>query len=327
MNNNNNNMNNMNNDNSTVNVLYQTETKFCYERYYLITDTTNDNITNTNDIINVNFIVNDETIKKCLESIENNDDENNDNKNNDNIKKEVIQNNDRYITNKYELLLPITCIQKEIINANDYEKNKFGSKVQKRMLIHESHETYLEKMSKINFNIPWIQNILNYKSETENILCDTQDILIIKDLKCNIPMNNIHNFVNELKKDKLNNINNNKEFIKEFPNFYAIAIFKNDHLLTHSLRSLTKEDVPILQRVQQEIIDYYKYTFQVNKEYIRIFFHYPPSFYHLHLHITLTTSEFIYSVDHCYLLDTVIKNLQMNSLYYAQDDMIISKII
>lgn len=67
--------------------------------------------------------------------------------------------------------------------------------------------------------------------------------------------------------------------------------------------------------LQKAIFDKYK----VRGSQLRIYFHYQPSFYHLHIHFTYLRHEApgIYA-EKSHLLDTVINNIEMMSDYYKK---------
>lgn len=142
-------------------------------------------------------------------------------------------------------------------------------------------------------NIDWIYNILNHESETENILYEDDDILFIYDCKCN--------------KQDLNS-------------FYALVFFKNERIL--SLRDLEQRHIPLLNYTKNKISDFMNNKFNIEKNKLRMYFHYPPSFWYLHIHVNLFDSfQDGILVDYCYMLHNVISNLTINNDYYKLIDM------
>ena len=60
----------------------------------------------------------------------------------------------------------------------------------------------------------------------------------------------------------------------------------------------------------------------MRKDSYRVYFHYPPTFYRLHLHIMgLDMHLKTCSVDKCHLLQSVLNNLRMMKDYYERSSL------
>ena len=189
------------------------------------------------------------------------------------------------VTTDYELM--------QIYPANNKDIYKFS--FHPRFSSLETWDQYnsIVRENALKQNIDWIYNILNHTSESENILYEDDDILFIYDYKCN--------------KEDLNG-------------FYALVFFKKERIL--SLRDLEQKHIPSLNYVKNRISDFMKEKFNIEKNKLRMYFHYPPSFWYLHIHVNLFDSfQDGILVDYCHMLTDVINNLTINKDYYKLIDM------
>ncbi|XP_009951711.1 PREDICTED: m7GpppX diphosphatase, partial [Leptosomus discolor] len=86
-----------------------------------------------------------------------------------------------------------------------------------------------------------------------------------------------------------------------------------------SLRDLTAEHLPLLRNVLREGQEAIAKRFGVPGSQLRIYLHYQPSYYHLHVHFTALGYEAPgSSVERAHLLADVIDNLATDSLYYQK---------
>lgn len=104
---------------------------------------------------------------------------------------------------------------------------------------------------------------------------------------------------------------------KTLETFYALAIVHKLNL--KSLRSLTADHLPLLRNIREKGLEAIKEKYKLERSQIRIYFHYQPSFYHLHVHFTYLKHEApgIYC-EKSHLLDTVIDNIELMSDYYQK---------
>ena len=161
------------------------------------------------------------------------------------------------------------------------------------------NETSLEFNSKIlpyikgiyKENIKWINDILYKNSEKERLLYKDEKIVIMIDVICNN--------------------------IKDINDFYILAIpFEN--LMT--IRDLRKKHIPILKLMKEKCIQIAS-SYNINSNQLYFFFHYHPSFYHLHLHCCVVNhKELSTKYFRCKMLETVILNLERNSHFYKNGD-------
>ncbi|XP_064606734.1 m7GpppX diphosphatase-like [Liolophura sinensis] len=163
-------------------------------------------------------------------------------------------------------------------------------------LVEETAEDYekitLPYLNQSQFSVQWVYNILEKKKESERILyedCDPETgFILIPDMKWDL---------------------------KDTSRLYLSAIVQ--HRALKSLRDLGPEHLPLLKNIlmsgQKAIQD--KYGVPPSK--LRIYFHYQPSYYHLHVHFTHVKLEAPGSgVERAHLLTDVINNIKLLPDYY-----------
>lgn len=99
--------------------------------------------------------------------------------------------------------------------------------------------------------------------------------------------------------------------------FYAVAIIHR--LNIKSIRVLNSEHLPLLKNIRDKGIDAIQNRYNLDRSQLRIYLHYQPSFYHLHIHFTYLQHDApgIFC-EKSHLLDTVIDNIELMSDYYQK---------
>ncbi|NXW13981.1 DCPS diphosphatase, partial [Circaetus pectoralis] len=140
----------------------------------------------------------------------------------------------------------------------------------------------------------WVYNILEKKAEADRIIFFNPDpcngFVLVPDFKWN------QNQLDDL---------------------YLIALIHRREV--KSLRDLTAEHIPLLRNILQEGKEAVVKHFGVPGSQLRIYLHYQPSYYHLHVHFTALGYDAPgSSVERAHLLADVIDNLAMDSMYYQK---------
>jgi m7GpppX diphosphatase len=185
------------------------------------------------------------------------------------------------ITN-YEITQTYPALEKEIKKFSYLPKNS-------SIETWDSYDKNIKLVAK-NQDINWIYNILSHKKESENILYEDEDMIFIYDFKCD-----------------QTNINN----------FYGLIFPKNDRIF--SIRDLELKHVKLLSSMRSKIEYFMKLKFNIEPDKLRMYFHYPPSFWYLHIHVNLF--DFLIpgiNVEYSHMLSTVIENLTIDSDYYKK---------
>ncbi|XP_026324530.1 m7GpppX diphosphatase [Hyposmocoma kahamanoa] len=165
-------------------------------------------------------------------------------------------------------------------------------------LVSETPELYqtltLPHIESKQFNIQWVYNILDGKKEQDRVIydnkCEKEGFLIVPDLKWD-----------GVTKETL----------------YLLAIVRRRGI--KSLRDLNETHLPLLKRVRDEGKKAILEKYNIPGTQLRIYLHYQPSYYHLHIHFTYLRHEApgIYA-EKSHLLETVINNIEMMNDYYQK---------
>lgn len=178
--------------------------------------------------------------------------------------------------------------------------------MQEMFFVQETFEEYknltLKFINETQLNLKWVDNILEHKTEVERIIYEDPD-----------PVNGFI-LLPDLKWDS-----------RVVDNLYVLAIVHQKNLL--SLRSLTLNHVSLLENVREKCFKALEEKFGVKKEKLRAYFHYQPSFYHLHIHFSHIKYQAPGMPERNILLNQVIDNLRIDSSYYqkATMDMVVKK--
>jgi len=177
---------------------------------------------------------------------------------------------------------------KEHLNIN--KKSKY-------IIINETSKEYNTKILPYikgiyETNVKWIHNIINNKSEKDRIFYKDEKIIIAQDISWNTK---------------------NKE------DFYILSI-PTENIMT--IRDLRKKHIPLLKHMKSECIKIAN-NFGIDSNQLYFFFHYHPSFYHLHLHCCIVNhKELSTKYFRCKMLETIIMNLERNSHFYKNGDIL-----
>jgi m7GpppX diphosphatase len=185
---------------------------------------------------------------------------------------------------KYEA---ITEVKGEYIVCNDISKLKKYSK----RIVKESYEEYLEFIkNRDSEKDRWIYNIIDGVAEQDNIIYRDESIIVIPTYTWD-----------SINIDKLH-----------------ILCLPTDKSL-RTIRDLTVENVTLMEHMKRVTLQQIEEKYGLKEENLKMFFHYDPSTYHLHIHFINTgNTESWSSVEYSHELDMVIFNLKMDSEYYKK---------
>ncbi|KAF7648411.1 hypothetical protein LDENG_00157300 [Lucifuga dentata] len=167
---------------------------------------------------------------------------------------------------------------------------------QERFLVEETGEDYesitLPYIQKQSFSVQWVHNILEKKAEAERVVYEDPDkkvgFVLLPDFKWDQ---------------------------KQLDDLYLIAIVHQRDI--KSLRDLTSEHLPLLQNIDQKGKEAILQRYGLPASKLRVYLHYQPSYYHLHVHFTALGYEAPgCGVERAHLLTDVIQNLQLDPQYY-----------
>lgn len=138
----------------------------------------------------------------------------------------------------------------------------------------------------------WVYNIIEGRSEADRVYLNDPDpdtgFMLVKDLK----------------------------WSGEEKDLYVVAICHRRDI--GSLRDLRGEHLSLLQNIMTKGTKAIQEKHEKMLYQIRTFIHYPPSFYHFHVHFKAVDACDYTTTDRDHLLSTVINNLKIDSDYYKK---------
>ncbi|XP_014214909.1 m7GpppX diphosphatase [Copidosoma floridanum] len=163
-------------------------------------------------------------------------------------------------------------------------------------MVNETYETY-ENITKPfleanNFSLQWVDNILAHKAEFEKIIYEDSDpdngFIMLPDLKWDGSVPTLSILVLARKRIK-------------------------------SLRELNDTHLPLLKNIRDSGADIIFNKYKLPSSQLRMYLHYQPSYYHLHVHFSYLMFEAagIYC-EKAHLLSSVISNIEMVPDYYQK---------
>jgi m7GpppX diphosphatase len=201
---------------------------------------------------------------------------------------DTIKKNEQIFKNDiYEKFNAVVETEGELIICNDANQmRKFEKKI-----VRETYEEYLRYLQKREQKKDqWIYNIIEGTSEQESIL--------YRDAKCII----IPSYTWDGK---------NKDTLH-------VLCLPTDVSL-RSIRSLDSSHIPLLEHIKLAALRNIKHLYGIDEYYIKMFFHYEPSTYHLHIHfVNVAHHDTRSSVEYSHELNNVIFNLSICSDYYKR---------
>ncbi len=204
-----------------------------------------------------------------------------------NVKKtNILMQNDLYEKHQVEVM-----IRAEMLVCNDITKMKVYNKLVKR-------ETFQEYLKMLENRDPekdqWIYNIIDGISEKDSIIYQDDQCIIIPSYTWTGSKS-----IDDIKK-------------------LHILCFPTDKTL-RSIRSLESKHVKLLEHMKNKTCWIIKEKYDLDENNLKMFFHYDPSTYHLHIHfINVEFIECSSSVEYSHELNNVIFNIGLDSDYYKK---------
>ena len=186
--------------------------------------------------------------------------------------------------NKY---VPTTACNCEYAAFNTISKLKKSAK----QIVKETHEEYLDVIMKRDIEKDkWIYNIIDGLAEQENIMYRD-------DFSISMPTYTWD--------------------AKNVERLHILCIPMDKQLRT--IRELTKEHIPLLEHMKKTTLEKIEQVYGLKEGSLKIYFHYEPSTYHLHIHfVNIRYKDAGSSVEYSHDLDSVIFNLSLDSDYYRK---------
>ncbi|CAJ1057921.1 m7GpppX diphosphatase [Xyrichtys novacula] len=203
--------------------------------------------------------------------------------------------NDIYSTYRLQAPLHLNEIKTTVV-CPATEKHVKKYQRQESFLVEETGEDYesitLPYIKQQSFSLQWVYNILEKKAEADRIVYEDPDpklgFVLLPDFKWDQ---------------------------KQVEDLYLIAIAHCRDI--KSIRDLKSDHLPLLKNIFQKGKEAIMLRYNLPASKLRVYLHYQPSYYHLHVHFTKLGFEAPgCSVERAHLLSDVIQNLQSDSQYY-----------
>lgn len=217
-------------------------------------------------------------------------------------KLKIVQKNDIY--EQYLATSEITCALKinVIRGASEGTIEKYSHlQNMNNYIFHETVSIYEEisrpyMLSQL-FNIKWVLNILENKAEEGKIIYEDSRCVILPDLQW----------------DEVN-----------IKNMYLLVLPRILNIM--SIRDLNGSHVDLLEHIKSCILSTVEKIYGLHGNKLRMFFHYFPSYFHLHLHVTNADIDKIDGslVGRAHLLEDVIDNLKLDGDYYKKKVLLVA---
>ena len=217
-----------------------------------------------------------------------------------------------YDKNKLYTFIPtnfsINDIKKmSLIQSNDiYEKHNATAKISGELIccnnydniIKETYTNYEETLKLRDLSKDkWIYNIIDGYDEQDKIIFQDELFILIPTYTWNLI---------DLKK------------------FHLLAIIKDKNL--RSIRDLRNEHIDLLNHIKKISLPIIETKYNINSNKIKMYFHYLPSTYQLHIHFAdINNKNVNSSVEYSHELNIVIYNLSLYSEYYKKINLLIYK--
>lgn len=155
---------------------------------------------------------------------------------------------------------------------------------------------FIEQQASQPGHLAWLYNCLDKKAETDRIVYEEalgseNGFLISKDMKLKNEGQKIDLYLNAL-------------------------VSRRD---IRSIRDLRTEHLPLLEAINTRGRRAVATAYEVDERELRLFIHYQPQFYHLHVHFTHVKNPTASALsDRAHQLENVISNIQLLGDYYAR---------
>jgi m7GpppX diphosphatase len=198
---------------------------------------------------------------------------------------EQIMSND--VFEKYKVTCcPTKSLNGELFICNDISKLSINTNI----IIKETYDEYLDYIKSRDVDKDqWIYNIIDGIAEKSQILYKDEECIIIPDFKFDRSISKLH--------------------------ILCMPIDKT----IRCIRSLEQKHIELLKNMKEKTLKEIKTRYNLDECNLKIYIHYNPSTYHLHIHfINVNYTDCFSSVEYSHEIHSVMDNLSMNSCYYRK---------
>jgi len=209
-----------------------------------------------------------------------------------------------------DVVCPSLCATTEDAREKAFEKHVTRARAQKMVAFRETKEMYDDAHEEVIKGISpdataWVRKILSLESERERLLHADGEFLLNTDPKW-------HTHPSCDGSDR-------QSWFKHASvvDLYCLGICQRRDV--RSMRDLRAEHLPLLRAMLNVGRDVIERVYGVTGEEMRVFVHYPPQFYHFHVHYqALSAQEVGCQTERAHLLEDIIDNIERDGDFYAK---------
>jgi m7GpppX diphosphatase len=205
---------------------------------------------------------------------------------------------------------PLPAFRAELISPASDKQIQCAMPVPAQVMITETAELYQQVVLPYiqsvveSGSLSWIDNVISGKKEVERLLLDTDDYILNVDTKWRS-----HPDPKTVPREEW------KNDTKAVQDLYCLAIVKESGVA--SLRDLRARHIPMLRDILMQCPMTLEDVYGIHSDQLRIFIHYHPQFYHLHVHFTRLENEIGCQVERGHLISDIIQNLELDDEFYC----------
>ena len=206
---------------------------------------------------------------------------------------QLIYINDRFAKYIGNCIVKIELLQIE--NYTDSEKIKYDNNQIK--IIEETADFYYKEVYPkiIDYDKKWIYDILNGCNKYK-IIYENSDFMLMPDITY---------------------LGENEQNEQNYSKVHYLVLVKRKDLL--SIRDLDNSHIEMLKSIDEISKNSISNATNININLIRSYFHYRPSYWHLHIHYDISGyNQPFATLDGCHLLHNVIENIKFYPNYYKE---------
>ena len=198
-----------------------------------------------------------------------------------------------YVNGKFNIYDGRAIVNSTVTYIDNVTEENVACYANKKIIrMIESYDMYINHTvpKYKNQDLTWIYNILDHTAEHQKIIFENDNFVFLPDIKSDP----------------------HQPF-----KFYGLAIVKRRDLM--SIRDLTAKEIPLLEEIRDICLNEMCKITGFEKNKFRAYFHYYPSYFHLHIHFNVCGERYDgLCTDYCWNLNTVIENLKLDPDYFKK---------
>lgn len=226
---------------------------------------------------------------------------------------EKLSESANYSSQRVEGKIPVKGIIYTDLQPDKGFVDRYTSKT-RPVYIDETYNEYLRKMIQLDrVNVEWIRQIIDGSSEQDKVLERGHDYVIVRDWQFDVTYEDPYSSADENSQKSLYE----KKMIFNKEKLHILAIPSDPNVVIRSIRGIAPEHIPMLQNMKERALTICETMFDMDRNEVKVFFHYPPTSYHLHIHfVWLGMNDSSVNFEKAFDFDAVIRNITLDRNYY-----------